>query len=141
MFLMVLLITVCGIPGGNTQRLVYNKTYCNEGKFPIKLQSFLPQFPAYSMSISSSTYQAGKPISIEVKGCKDNGFRAFLLRASVKGYFLAPNENFKNTNLGTITVSCGVNKQTNVRLHLVWLNMFFCGSRRAAKLTEESIFK
>ena len=107
-------ILCCTVLKNNGQRLVYNKTFCNEDNLS-SLQTLLPKFPTYTMSISSSTYQAGKPISIEVKSCKDNGFRAFLLRASVKGYFLAyADQDFKNTELGTITISCGVKKRTNV---------------------------
>ena len=116
MFILLWILCII-VYAANAQRLVYNKTYCNEDRFPIKFQTLFPQFPAYSMSISSSTYQAGKPISIEVKGCKNNGFRAFLLRASVKGYFLTSEDHvFKNTNfkLGTITVSCGVKEHSNV---------------------------
>lgn len=105
------------------QQIIYNKTFCSEDQFPVTLQSMLPQFPAYSMSISSSTYQAGKPISIEVKACKNNGFRAFLLQASLEGTFLAMEKHsFKSRDfkLGTIEVSCGVKKHSGVRILLLF---------------------
>lgn len=97
------------------QRIVYNTTHCKDDSLLFNSTNVLPHSPAYAMSISSSTYQANKPITIEVKACHKHGIRAFLLKASIQGY--VPVSSFNPlTQLGTILVSCGVRELRQVRL-------------------------
>ena len=105
------------LPTVVSQKLVYNTTYCKQHGSIFNASSILPRFPSYAMSISSSTYQAGKPITIEVKACKQNGFRAFLLKATIQGYVYT-GVNPKSIKLGTIMVSCGVRKGSLVSIKI-----------------------
>ncbi|XP_057313409.1 uncharacterized protein LOC130654794 [Hydractinia symbiolongicarpus] len=97
------------------QRIVYNTTHCKDDSLLFNSTNVLPHSPAYAMSISSSTYQANKPITIDVRACHKHGIRAFLLKASIQGY--VPVSSFDPlTQLGTILVSCGVRELRQNRI-------------------------
>lgn len=107
----------------NCQRLIYNTTYCKNYRDIINVRNF-PRYPPYAMSLSSSTYQAGQPITIEVQGCKSNGFRAFMLRAEIQGYVFRNPLDADRTELGQIMISCGTGSYQNVRLS--WIRYTIC---------------
>ena len=110
-FMVIGFFTFC-----NCQRLIYNTTYCKNYRDIINIRNF-PKYPPYAMSLSSSTYQAGQPITIEVLGCKSNGFRAFMLRAEIQGYVYRNPLDTDRTELGQIMISCGTGNYQNVRFY------------------------
>ena len=114
-FKMLYFMIICFFTFCNCQRLVYNTTYCKNYRDIINVRNF-PRYPPYAMSLSSSTYQAGQPITIEVQGCKSNGFRAFMLRAEIQGYVYRNPLDADRTELGQIMISCGTGNYQNVRL-------------------------